>query len=58
MTISTNNQHAEYIQGMKNYISTLESMSPAAAKKEAKNSLMRSGILTKRGKIKKRIVNN
>ena len=57
MTIATyNKQHNEYVQGMRNYINTLESMKPAVAKKEAKASLIRSGVLTKKGTIKKNIV--
>ena len=55
--LKDNKQHNDYIQSMENYISSFESMTPAEAKKEAKNSLMRSGILTKKGKIKKNIVN-
>jgi len=57
MTIATyNKQHNQYIEGMKNYINTLETMNPADAKKEAKESLIRSGVLTKKGTLKKNIV--
>lgn len=47
-----------YLEGMDRYIEELEAMEsidPVKAKKEAKNSLIRSGVLDKKGNPKKQI---
>lgn len=57
MAIATyNKQHNEYIEGIRQYIKSLESMDPTSAKREARNSLYESGVITKKGGLKKQIV--
>lgn len=56
MTIASyNKQHKQYVTGMDKYIDSLKKMPPEAAKKEAKRSLIRSGVLTTQGNPKKKI---
>lgn len=56
MTLATYNmQHEKNMQEMEEYISSLKKMEKSKAVKEAKESLIRSGVLNKDGTIKKKI---
>ncbi|MDD3368978.1 MAG: hypothetical protein PHP50_08870 [Lachnospiraceae bacterium] len=56
MTIKTyNKQHNETIQEMQNYIDSFKTMDKNQAKARAKKSLIRSGVLTQKGTMKKQI---
>lgn len=48
--------HEEYIRGMDEYIKYLESLPPEQARKEAREDLIRSGVLDKDGNPKENIV--
>lgn len=45
-----------FISGMSKYIENLRAQSPEEAEKTAKEALIRTGVITKDGKIKKSIV--
>lgn len=46
----------DFIHGMTAYIKKLKALAPEEAQKDAKEALIRTGVLTKDGKIKKSIV--
>lgn len=47
----------KYLKQFDDYINSFNKMNPKIAKDKAKKSLIRSGILTKNGKVKKNIIN-
>lgn len=56
MTLATyNKQHKKNMQEMNQYINSLEKLNKTEAVKEARESLIRSGVLNKNGTIKKKI---
>ena len=52
---SISKQRSDYLKKMDEYIERLENLPPDEAKREARESLIRSGVLDKNGNAKKRI---
>lgn len=58
MTIETyNKQHIQNMKEMQDYIDSFKKMDRKQAQKEARESLIRSGVLNKNGTVKKKICN-
>lgn len=58
MTIETYNaQHEKNMKDMQTYINSFYKMGKEQAKKEARESLIRTGVMTSNGTMKKRICN-
>ena len=56
LLLGMDKEDAEFIEGMRQYINKLRSLSPECAKKEAQEALIRTGVLDEHGNPKKNIV--
>lgn len=53
--LGADKQYKSYLNDMDEYIQKLKTLTPDNAKEEAKESLMRSGIMNKKGQMKRHI---
>ena len=56
IAVKLQEQDNKFIEEMQKYLKELQSKSPEEAKQEAQEALLRTGVTTKSGKLKKSIV--